>query len=237
MKVALCVSGKWESIDFTNLLRERLPHDDFYTATYTGSDYNADFYMDEPELTYHPIIDTEPYSDQESKHRRTKTESNNKELYHQTNHWHKQILIHDYLMKNIPECDIVIRARFDTIVSNNINWNEYIQQSFDYQIPIGFNTIFYNATGRWLYHNKIQENPSDNTQFFINDALIIHPYDIWDCDLVELLYKQRKLRGAEEGWYQVLSEPSEKYHKSYHGGAYSAKKWKIVKDVDESLHN
>lgn len=230
MHVTLCVSGKWTGIDFTDLQRARLPHDDFYTVTYTGSDYETNFYMNEPKNTYHPLLDTEPYPDSESEWRRTRP-------YPHSRHWHKQILIHNHIMRNIPECDIVIRARFETIVSDVIDWNKYIKQSYDYDIPIGFNTRFSSDSEKWRYHNKIQEGPKDNTQFFINDALIIHPYHIWDCNLVDSLYKEKKLKGAEEGWYQILSEPSGRYHKSYHGGAYSAKDWELVLDVDESLHN
>ena len=55
INVSLCVSGRWTGEDYTNLLRERIPHDNFYTATYTESDYDADFYIDEPESTYHPL--------------------------------------------------------------------------------------------------------------------------------------------------------------------------------------
>ena len=233
MHVTLCVSGKFTGIDFTDLLRERLPHESFYTATYTGSDYDADFYMDEPEITYHPTLDVEPYPDIIS-HSLRNPDIHNIEW---TRHWYKQILLHNHMMKNIPECDVVIRTRFETVVSDIIDWNKYITQSHECEIPIGFNTRFGNTNKDYLYHNRITEGPDNDTKFFIMDALIIHPYHVWDCDLVDSLYKEKKLRGAEEGWYQILSEPSGRYHKSYHGGAYSAKDWELVLDVDKSLHN
>jgi hypothetical protein len=230
LSVALCVSGKWNDIDFTDRLRELIPHDDFYTATYTGSAYDADFYMNEPKVKYHPMKDTKPYDDNESRLRRKIPPSHSRD-------WNKQILIHNHMMRNIPKCDIVIRARFETIVADNIDWSEYIKQSYDDIITLGFNTIFGNTDGRYGYHKTIREGPDDDTKFFINDALIIHPYDSWDCELVDRLYKEKRLIGAEEGWYQILSEPFGIYHKSYHGGAYSATHWEVVKDVDENLHN
>jgi hypothetical protein len=174
--------------------------------------------------------DTKPYDDNESRLRR-------KILPSRSRDWNKQILIHNHMMRNIPKCDIVIRARFETIVADNIDWSEYIKQSYDDIITLGFNTIFGNTDGRYGYHRTIREGPDDDTQFFINDALIIHPYDSWDCELVDRLYKEKRLIGAEEGWYQILSEPFGIYHKSYHGGAYSATHWEVVKDVDENLHN
>ena len=70
---------------------------------------------------------------------------------------------------------------------------------------------------------------------YINDALIIHPKEALDWGYVNQLYKEEKLRGAEEGWYQVLSESQGHYHLSYHGGAYSARDWELVKDA-EGLH-
>ena len=70
MRVLLCVSGKWTGIDYTDRLREIVPHDNFYTATYTDCDHNSNFKMDEPEIGYHPVLDTEPYYDEESQQRR-----------------------------------------------------------------------------------------------------------------------------------------------------------------------
>lgn len=240
MHVTLCVSGKYTGEDFTNLLRERIPHDSFYTATYTGSDYDADFYMDEPELIYHPILDTEPYPDKESVDRRKAFTYNNDSGnvladYFSTasKHWYKQILIHNHMMKNIPECDIVIRSRFDCIPSKEIDWEDFVKKSYEKDIPIGFNTLNL-AYNYWFNRLKPMH---DGAKFYINDALIIHPYDIWDTELVDTLYKDKKLKGAEEGWYQILSEPQSMYHESYHGGAYLSKYWDKIDDVDESLHN
>ena len=75
------------------------------------------------------------------------------------------------------------------------------------------------------------------TTYYINDALIIHPRECWDTDLVDRLYKDKKLKSAEEGWYQILSEPFGMYHQSYHGGCYLSGRWEYVRDVDASLHN
>jgi len=242
MKVSLCVSGKWTGTNHTDLLRKVIPHDDFYTATYTGSDYEADFYMDEPEVTYHPILDTEAYGDVESRDRRIAFRLSDDDSTPMTKsfkkkaiHWNKQILIHNNVMRNIPPCDIVIRSRFDVVVSHMIDWSSFIKESFDNEIPIGFNTLNL-ARNSTRYHHMLYPMQEIAT-YYINDAVIIHPYKLWDCDLVDRLHREKKLRGAEEGWYQILSEPNNYYHKSYSGGAYIDEFWDTIKDVDESLHN
>lgn len=196
--------------------------------------------MDEPEIGYHPVLDTEPYSDEESQQRRKVFVENDdnlsetrRSLKQKSIHWNKQILIHNHMMKNIPECDIVVRSRFDTILSAKIDWSDMIRMSYEEDIPLGFNTMHYSKT---FYMNQLRDM-HEGAKYYINDALIIHPYGLWDCNLVDQLYKDKKLKGAEEGWYQVLSEPSGMYHKSWHGGAYLEAYWETVKDVDESLHN
>lgn len=242
MHVTLCVSGKFTGIDFTDLLRERLPHDSFYTATYTGSDYDADFYMDEPEVTYHPVLDTEPYPDETSWERRVTFSTPDSALHplalsfkNKSINWNKQILIHNHMMKNIPECDVVMRSRFDTVVSDRIDWNPLIKESLEENIAIGFNSL--NLVSSSIRHFHQLNLMQEQVFYYINDALIIHPYKLWNCDLVDELYKDKKLKGAEEGWYQVLSEPYGMYHHSYTGGAYLNEFWDRIIDVDKSLHN
>lgn len=234
IRVALCVSGKWTGIDFTERLRELIPHNDFYTATYTDCDHESDFKMDEPELTYHPYEDIKPYFDGESHGRRTINSEHPLYDYlkRSSPHWYKQILIHNHLLKNIVDCDIIVRARFETVVSNKIDWGDLIEECYSEEIPMGFNTRVETAN---LFHHRLEL--AENEKYFLNDALIIHPRHFWDTDYVDDLYKEKKLRGAEEGWYQVLSEPNSMFHESYHGGAYSAKDWEMVLDVDASLHN
>ena len=247
MKVSLCVSGKWKDIDFTERMRRIIPHDNFYTMTYTDCDHDSTFKMDEPEVTYHCVLDTEAYPDGESLERRFFFTLSDEDIRHgpfhssiidfkrKAVHWHKQILIHNEMMKNIPKCDIVIRSRFDTVVSDQLDWSSYINQSYDEDIPIGFNTMNMKSGGEksfnklWPMHEK--------AIFYINDALIIHPYKSWNCDLVDELYKNKELKGAEEGWYQILSEPNSVYHLSYSGGAYLDEYWWCVGDSIASLHN
>ena len=250
MKTALCLSGRWNEHchqKWMDRTQEIIPHDKMFTGTWKGQDYDADYYFDDPENLYHPIFDTEPYPDDASELRRdifphylerhkedpTYYNTQLRHAYASAN-WHKQLLIHNEMMKSIPkEYDMIIRTRFDVIVSDQLPWKDMIKDSYDRIIPKGFNCMNYYGTHDF---NKIKGMGKETT-YYINDALIIHPRECWDTDLVDSLYKDKKLKSAEEGWYQILSEPFGFYHESYHGGCYLSERWEYVRDVDESLHN
>ena len=250
MKTALCLSGRWNEYchqKWMDRTQEIIPHDKMFTGTWKGQDYDADYYFDDPENLYHPVFDTEPYPDDASELRRdifphylerhkedpTYHNSQLRHAYASAN-WHKQLLIHNEMMKSIPkEYDMIIRTRFDVIVSDQLPWKDMIKDSYDRLIPKGFNCMNYYGTHDF---NRIKGMGKETT-YYINDALIIHPRECWDTDLVDSLYKDKKLKSAEEGWYQILSEPQGMFHKSYHGGCYLSERWEYVRDVDESLHN
>ena len=251
MKTALCLSGRWNEFcdqKWIERTQRIIPHDKMFTGTWKGHDYDADYYFDEPENLYHPVMDTEPYPDDASHLRRKqfplfiKAWEEESKVYHKEGlqmayasaHWHKQLLMHNEMMKTLPpEYDMIIRSRFDAIVSDVIPWDEFIERSYDDLLPTGFNCLnYYGHHG----YNELRDMGKETT-YYINDALIMHPREIWDTDLVDRLYKDKELKSAEEGWYQILSEPFGMYHKSYHGGCYLSARWEYVRDVDESLHN
>lgn len=252
MKIALCFSGRWNEFchqKWIDRTKRVIPHDKSFAGSWSGQDTvdtTVNYLFDEPELTYHPVFDTEAYPDSASELRRVAfpniinqfeqsgvTHSQLKMAYSSA-HWHKQILIHNEMMKEIPkEYDMIVRTRFDVIVSEVIPWKDLIEESYSQQIPIGFNCMNYYGTHGY---NELKDMGKETT-YYINDALIVHPRDIWDTDLVDSLYMNRELKSAEEGWYQILSEPQGMYHKSYHGGCYLSERWEYVRDVDESLHN
>ena len=49
------------------------------------------------------------------------------------------------------------------------------------------------------------------------DQLIIHPRKMINYDYIMKLHKDKKLRAAEYGWHQVLSEPYKDNHRNWHG--------------------
>ena len=152
-----------------------------------------------------------------------------------TKHWTKQILIHDYLLKKIPsDYDMIIRTRFDTIVSKEINFVEFIEGSYYENYAIGFNTRYEKV---WLRHNELLEFVPHFNVGHVNDALILHPRNLWNSQLVETLHNSKELQAAETGWWQILSEHYGDNHQNFHGGVYIDKHKGNVLDVDEKFHN
>ena len=116
MKVALCISGRWNEYchsKWVDRSKQLLPFDEIFTGTWEGQDVVVDYYFPEPKNEYHPVFDTEPYPDDASTLRREvfprliekdihqrendlwidPASSQLKHAYASAN-WHKQILIH-----------------------------------------------------------------------------------------------------------------------------------------------
>lgn len=232
MKVAVCISGICRGDITRNLihLRSHFPYDYFF-ATWKGKPChleNTKFY-DEPKINYHPIKDIkDPYgpklkAQKEGLHDGTY----GKDFYDRTLNHTKQILIHDMLLQDIPEeYDMIIRARFDTYLSPNVNFTKYLAKSYNQKIAIGFGT----RTSRHRDINVITEIPkiypdgknphvSQDWGWYIMDPLIMHPRELWDSTRVKKLHEEKNLMAAEWGWYQILSEPYNDSHLSVYGGA------------------
>jgi len=232
MKVAVCISGIFRGETNRNLMhiRSHFPYDTFYATWKQDSCYLKDTYFyDEPKMDYHPIKDIK--NPKGLKLRLQKEGLNNgtygKDFYDRTLHHTKQILIHDMLLKDIPEeYDMIIRARFDTYLSPNVSFNKYLAKSYNENIAIGFGT----RTSRHRDINIMKEVPriypegkdpdvSQDWGWYLMDPLIIHPRKLWNHDLVQKLHEDKELAAAEWGWYQILSEPYEDSHLSVYGGA------------------
>ena len=70
-------------------------------------------------------------------------------------------------------------------------------------------------------HIYIQEDTdhkwSRDWSYWINDNMVFHRRDMYDCDLVHKLHKEKRLWPAEYGWYQMLSSMDN--HHCVYGGA------------------
>lgn len=238
MRIAVCISGVMSGNSSKNLEHNKriLPdHCDYYLATWNdtrkGIVPEPDFMYEQPKLNYHPILDTEPFPVYKNiKYKEeAKTNIRVKEISSQRT---KQILIHNYLLSDIKEdYDIIIRLRFDSLLSTKINWLELIEKSHNEQCAQGFAI----RRKRWKDHDKIFDIPhvympkdrmissggvkeSNDWNYGVNDHAIIHPRNLWDCDMVTRYHNEGKLQPGEWGWYQILSEPHGDNHHSYYGG-------------------
>lgn len=238
MKIAICVSGICRGKVKNNMahLKAHFPEADFFYATWKGREKDVQNNLPgvqyttypEPEIHYHPIkdIDGPPAPKLMTQKQKCIKGEYGSAWQEKTKHHTKQILIHDMLLKDVPEeYDMIIRTRFDTYYSPNVDFSEYLKKSYDRNIAVGFGT----RTSRHkninqiveiakIYPNGRDESISQDWGWYLMDPLIMHPRKLWNHDLVKELHENKKLAAAEFGWYQVLSEPYGDSHTSVYGG-------------------
>lgn len=230
MKIAVCISGAARSgVPNRNLrlnyerLNEVLPNVDFYFGCWKGYERQINTYFpdknvflfDEPKIDYHPFIDIP--GNQSKKYQKTRNQAiTNKTFQETSRHQTKQILAHAYLIDSIDlqYYDIIIRARYDTIVYHKAHFNPYILDCFESKRPIGFATLL-----KGNFMNPIEQINNDYTSQFLFDQLIIHRADMFDTTNVYTLSETKNLMPAEFGWWQVLSKPYENKHRCISGWA------------------
>lgn len=226
LKVAVCISGKFESArdlikSNNDILKDKFLDADFYYATWDHykdcfykifPEYNC-FYFNEPNIEYHPYKDISPQNyissrfKESFKYVKNKKDKNGLEW---SAHHTKQIIIHSWLVDSISnKYDIVVRTRFDARIWKDADFTPYINDSHINQRAIGF------ATTRHKMFDVIYE--SDKTSGWLLDQLIIHPAGFINKKDVEILNANRILHPAEMGWYQVLSMPYGSNHRNVHG--------------------
>ncbi len=242
MKIAILVNGqirgKWKRN--ISRMQGRFPDADVFTSTWSGkgNDKIVDFVHDQPSIDYHPTLDTEPVPKWKSiQYKKNMQLGTDPLLRKQAQYRTMQILGYDRLLNEISdEYDMCVRMRFDTYISldPSIDWTSLIKRSYDENVAIGFGC----RDSRWTHGvNKLQELPrfyppidksvkgdgisnTNDWAYYIMDPLIIHPRKLWDSKRVWDLHKNKQLRNAENGWYQILSEPYEDSHVCYYGGAH-----------------
>ena len=237
MKTAICVSGicRGNVAQNVQLLRDAFPDADLFFGSWKGqektlieNEITNFFVFDEPVMHYHPIKDI---SDSEIKSPKLKIKKykkcNEKWYYEKTSHHTKQILIHDMMLQNIDvSYDMIIRSRFDTVVSTSVIFKEYIKKSYDDNMAIGFGMRpirfkNFNVVRKIpkIYPDGKNELINQDWGWYLMDPLIFHPRSLWNHKRVSFLHENKKLKAAEWGWYQILSEPYKDTHICAYGGA------------------
>jgi hypothetical protein len=229
MKIAVCVSGAYKSgypgsgnLVFYNTLRKRkFPTADFFYATWNTYKSQFDlgkencFFFEEPQINYHPYLDIpNPITPFVLKTTEWIKKTRKEEW---SSHHTKQILIHSLLLQSIPDYlsyDIIVRTRFDAVISDKADFTPYIEDSFVKNRANGFSVTrkeFFDD----LYDSNLETYPQ--SKYWMHDQLIIHPPKLFDIDLVQKLHKNKELHAAEYGWYQILSLPHGGTHCNHHG--------------------
>lgn len=227
MKTALCITGMyrpWVKTDITYLVKEMIgvlkPTDVFYHTWDSCKDITPfkSIYCAEPVLDYHPVADVTV----ECLHDKFIQYKANKLMHNKTAERSKQLLGYADLMDRIPDdYDLIMRARWETIVSRTFDYNKYKKMAID-KGPVGF-MIRPNRRQSVDADLEVSKDRSDDWFQFLPDALIFHRKEQFDTTLVRELHKQKNLLPAEWGWHQILSKPYGDIHTSVHGGAHVAR--------------
>ena len=199
--------------------------------------HNRLVYCAQPELDYHPVSDIEWVG----KHGKWEPYVEKRLLYNKMQHASKQILAYADLLTKIPDdFDVLIRIRWDILVSEEVNFKPYLEKAYE-EGPVGFMT----RGGRKHNIDRLYELPKaagnpldlpraalgesdiefekDDWYGYLPDNIIMHRRDHFDIDQVKELHREKNLAPAEWGWYQILSEPYGDIHTSVHGGAQIAR--------------
>lgn len=198
MKVAVCVSGLMEGNVEKNISRMKsvLPYDFFFstwdTLGNTSSLPDVKIYKEPEALESHEVF-----------HHR-------KEIHIKMLHRHKQILAHAYTLRDLDKSyDMIVRARYDVIINPRIKWNILLEDSYNQNVPIGIsNTADFQryALPKKITYGIDKEDTKIKLGGGLNDQLIFHRRDLFNVNRVFDLYKEKKLKIAEHGWWQILVE-------------------------------
>lgn len=233
MKVAICISGicRGQAKRNVDLARLHFPTAEFFFSTWEGQPklpFENAFYHPEPKMHYHPVVDLVDDNCKAPKWLAYKhILCKEKAVYERTSHQSKQILGHALLLQEVPkEYDMIMRMRYDTVLSKSVDFTPLLERSYKENLAIGFGT----RDRRHKDLNSFAEVPqiyptkdsppgtSHDWGWYLMDPLIMHPRKMFDIELVFRLHEEKKLYPSERGWYQILSAPFGDNHVSMYGG-------------------
>lgn len=235
MRLAVCFSGVCSGSAAKNVESHRKHFDgDFFFGTWDDSAHELEeqlpgvefLRMPEVAMHYHPIVDFRLTNDAVLNNwmlgLKGLTSTSISDLNF-TRGWHrtKQHLAHALMVESLPRgYDLIVRSRYDTRISEKVDFKPYLSKAFDEHIAIGFGK----ALGKtWVgdrhdYQFDAFRESRNCPPRMMSDFLIIHRRDMFDPDNVWKLHKDAALLPAETGWWQLLSGPNGG-HVSILGGA------------------
>lgn len=135
-------------------------------------------------------------------------------------HQNKQQLLYALTYNDFikPEHDIVIRLRYDSCIQDSLKdkIEEFCQLVWHTRRPAGFHH-FTHSTKDIIFPKEPHEEDCHANQISgtLRDFMIIHRADMFDPNFVFHLWDTKRLHIAEQGWYQILSEPYKAAHRQY----------------------
>ncbi len=234
MKIAICVAGliRGNYKRHLRVAKSKFFGADVFYSTWSGykdeqSEKLGCMYFDEPEIHYQPWTECVRKSKHPKYHAYTKMYRDNPNYEPKFLNATKQLISHAYQLKHqVPkEYDLIVRTRYDTHISDRLDFSKYIKHAYTGKSAVGF-AIRGTRHGDVNSFKKIDHiyprvgdtHYSTDWGWYLNDNLIIHYRDRFDPDKVLAMHENKELLPAEFGWYQVLSEPIDD-HLSVYGGA------------------
>lgn len=247
MKVAVCISGTIRSLPIECLesILYHFKQFDLFFGVWENEDLifrktfhkyinnNNVFLIPEPRIRYNCKTDT----CQEIIHPST----NNKVLSKKDQIWKgnkintgaiRQFIAHGHVLSKLDSSyDMIIRLRYDVLLSKEVNFIPLLEQSYNDKAAYGFATIFNHDK-----HKKISElnyllketlckrEEGLELPSFLYDFMIFHKRELFDVGCMNYLIDRKLLHCNEIGWYQLLSHPYESNHVNYHGGVQLSRK-------------
>jgi hypothetical protein len=232
-KIAVCVSGLSSMVSDYKLIREIqakvFPYDTFFLEWngYPKADIPNVKYVDEPTWEYHVLAGTTNPPKCAVLHRYIKPGGkiwrNNKHgprLALTSYRGGNQIIAHAHLIDSLdPKYTTIVRIRWDTVVSTRADYTPYLKMAQEGTV-VGFdasNGKLNHGANPDMYHHTppkvVSSDPSkpnlcshgcERCQARIWDQLIFHPR--WRFKNAFEMKQQKKLVGAEWGWWQILAE-------------------------------
>lgn len=144
----------------------------------------------------------------------------------------KQMIAHSYCLNKISTSyDMIIRLRYDVMLSKKVSFSKLLERSYNEKIAMGFASIFHNDGRKQineLSYCNLDKLPTREDRLelphFLYDFMIFHRRDMFNTGIMHYLIDNKKLHCNEVGWYQLLSYPYDSNHECYHGGIQLARK-------------
>jgi hypothetical protein len=207
-KIHLVYSGQYRTISGFDWVKNHkaisnLSDSIVYTAWKSSN--NPPFFhyeFDEPNIDYNPFESKDFIKDYPET---AKAHKNNPSRYNLP----KQIIAHQLAkdsINNISEHDIIIRMRYDTIVSHKINFSSFIEKVIKEQCVIGFGGWTGDIDKNLDNLDKViipdDTNSGGKTKNSVNDFMIIH--SAWRMINTLKYHSKKRLYPANHGWHQIL---------------------------------
>ena len=205
MNLAICVSGKYDPV-FEDRGTKKILEDYFGGKVFTGTwdtdtenEGKVDHLFAVPNMHYHPGVEHEstppPAYNQFVKNGKAAQENWK---------WRTlQILIHAGMMFCVPPSyDMIIRTRFDVRIDTSLDVRNFLSQSYEENIPVGFQTPKFRP--ETISKLDVLKKGHNRENQYLPDHLIMHRRKSFDPFYVNEMHLTKNLLPAEYGWYQSL---------------------------------